>query len=159
MINEFKKDIINSDGSIIHYNSYGEGTVMIMLHGNMQDASYFDKQVAFFKDKFRIITIDSPGHGKSTFSGKRLSIDNMAEHIINVLNYVNVDKFIMIGFSDGANISLKIAQRIPEKFLALVIIGANLTPEGLKSYIFIPAKIAYLILDRLRFIPIFDQVA
>jgi len=159
MINEFKKDIINSDGSVIHYNSYGQGTVMIMLHGNMQDASYFDKQVAFFKSNFCVITIDSPGHGKSTFSRKRLSIDNMADHIINVLKDLDIDHFIMVGFSDGANIALKIAQKIPEKFLSLVIIGANLNPEGLKAYIRIPAKIAYVTLNWLRFIPRFDHVA
>ena len=64
----------------------------------------------------------------------------------------------MLGFSDGANIALKIAQKIPERFLALVLIGANLTPEGLKSYIRIPIKIAHVLLGLLRFIPLLDRV-
>ena len=128
-----------------------------MLHGNMQDASYFDKQVVFFKNKFRVITIDSPGHGKSSFSIKRLSIDVMADHIVHLLKELDIDHFILLGFSDGANIALKIAQKIPERFLALVLIGANLYPEGLKSYILAPIKIVHGVLGLLRFVPLLDR--
>lgn len=159
MINELKEGFVESDGSVLHYNSYGQGIPLIMLHGNMQNASYFDKQVIFFKNKFRVITIDSPGHGKSTFSIKRLSIEVMADHIVHVLKELDIDHFILLGFSDGANIALKIAQKIPERFLALVLIGANLSPEGLKSYIRIPIKIAYATLGWVRFVPLLDRVA
>ena len=159
MTNELKEGFIESYGTVLHYNSYGQGIPLIMLHGSMQDASYFDKQVIFFKNKFRVITIDSPGHGKSTFSIKRLSIEDMADHIVHVLKELNIDHFILLGFSDGANIALKIAQKIPERFLALVLIGANLSPEGLKAYILIPIKIAYAVLGLLRFVPLLDRVA
>ncbi|MBK5246486.1 MAG: alpha/beta hydrolase [Peptostreptococcaceae bacterium] len=106
-----------------------------------------------------MITIDSPGHGKSTFSIKRLSIEVMADHIVNLLKELKIDHFILLGFSDGANIALKIAQKIPERFLALVVIWANFSPEGLKAYILIPVKIAYAVLVLLRFVPLLDRAA
>ncbi len=66
MINDFSEGFVKCGHAMLYYRSYGDGVPLIMLHGNMQSAKLFHKQLVFFTDTCRVITIDSRGHGKSS---------------------------------------------------------------------------------------------
>ena len=137
----------------IYYQITGEGTPLIMLHGNMQDSSFFASQTEFFKDHFQVIILDSRGHGKSTLGTDSLSINLMAGDVIAFLRHFKIDKCIILGFSDGGNIALKLATRIAGKIEALVVVSANLYPEALKPLFLFVAQLAVLVTKILSFIP------
>lgn len=159
MINDFSEGFVKCGHAMLYYRSYGDGVPLIMLHGNMQSAKLFHKQLVFFTDTCRVITIDSRGHGKSSHGKKRLSINLMAEDIITVMNELGIEKAAFIGFSDGANIALKIACHHPHNVLAMILIGANTKADGLKSFIRIPAKIGYAFLRCISFCSFFNRMA
>ena len=46
-----------------HYIEKGEGFPLILLHGNGEDCSYFEHQIEPFAQYFRVIAIDTSGHG------------------------------------------------------------------------------------------------
>ncbi|MZQ98871.1 MAG: alpha/beta fold hydrolase [Acidaminobacter sp.] len=150
---------IISDGARIYYERYGSGTSLVLIHGNMQDASYFKKQIEYFKAYYEVITIDSRGHGKSDFGHLRLSLDVLAEDVIKILCYLEVKRTIILGFSDGGNIAVKIAQSIPEKLIAIVAVGSNITPQGLKLLSRISVLIGYQIANALSNFTWFNQKA
>lgn len=50
-----------------------------------------------------------------------------------VLDYLHIQKTAIIAFSDGGNTALLFAQIFPEKVTKLVVVGANITPEGMKK--------------------------
>ena len=50
----------------LHYEEKGTGQPMVLLHGNGEDSSYFKKpDRIFFQKKYRVIAVDTRGHGKS----------------------------------------------------------------------------------------------
>ncbi len=50
---------------ILYYKETGEGEPLVLLHGNGEDGSYFSSQISFFRKRYRVIAVDTRGHGRS----------------------------------------------------------------------------------------------
>jgi pimeloyl-ACP methyl ester carboxylesterase len=108
----------SSQGEIAFIDT-GSGFPIVFVHGNSCSSEVFKKQVAAFRDRYRIIAIDLPGHGKSSFPhdpDKVYNIPGYAQIIHEVVNYLNLGSFAMVGFSLGGNIALQYSQ-IPNNHL------------------------------------------
>ena len=137
---------IVSDGAEIYWEEHGHGFPLIMLHGNGQSSSMFAGQSAFFSESRRVIAIDSRGHGKSSSGGKKLSLFDMAEDLIAVMDTAGIEKADILGFSDGGNISLIFAVKHPERVRSLILSGANSIPQGLKFGFFAAMRMKHALL-------------
>lgn len=122
---------INCRDARLYYEIYGDGEPLVFLHGNGEEMSYFLPQVRFFSENYKVVLIDSRGHGKSSLGNEKISLELMSSDIIQVLNELNLDKINLVGFSDGGNIALKIALKKPEVLKTITLIGANLKPTDL----------------------------
>ena len=49
----------------LSYLEKGSGQPLILLHGNGGSSKYFKKQIDYFSGDYRVIAIDTRGHGKS----------------------------------------------------------------------------------------------
>lgn len=118
-------------GVFICCRCYGTGEqTVVLLHGNGEDYRCFARQYASFSEKYRLLAIDSRGHGRSSYVSP-LSFDAMADDLEHVLHALSVDRAMVVGFSDGGNTALLFALRHPKRVERLVVIGANLFPAGL----------------------------
>lgn len=131
----------------IYFQVFGEDhrPVIMFIHGNREDWHAFDKQIRPFSKLYRIVTIDSRGHGRSSFGMRPLTIELMADDVIAVMDELKIEQANIIGFSDGGNIAIQIALQHPERIKKLVLAGANLYPTGMKMVSQIPIVIAYLL--------------
>ncbi|WP_313032204.1 alpha/beta fold hydrolase [Soonwooa sp.] len=115
----------------IYYETYGEGPVLVLLHGNGGSITDFYKQIPFFEKHFKVIAIDTRGQGRSTNLSKQdYSYEGFADDLFEVVKQLNLSKIKIIGWSDGGNTGLIFAKNHPELIDKLVTIGANLYPEG-----------------------------
>ena len=54
------------DGIPIHYSTHGQGArTVILVHGWTCDETTWQSHVPDFSKRYRVITLDLPGHGKS----------------------------------------------------------------------------------------------
>lgn len=127
----------------LHYIEQGQGQPLILLHGNGEDSSYFVYQISYFSRNYRVIAIDTRGHGKSPRGEKPFSIRQFSEDLKDCLEAMNIAKIILLGFSDGGNIALEFALKYPERVEKLVLNGANLFPSGVKAIYQWPIEIGY----------------
>jgi pimeloyl-ACP methyl ester carboxylesterase len=96
------------------YTEFGSGPNLILLHGNSQNKSIFKKyQMHYFKN-FHTYAIDSSGHGQCVSDDNKFSIKQYSEDIVNFCKEMDIKKTYVIGFSDGGNICLFLAQNNPE---------------------------------------------
>lgn len=116
----------------LHYTEQGSGFPLILLHGNGEDSSYFVHQIDHFSKQYRVIALDTRGHGQSPRGEKPFSIKQFAEDLHDFMNEKGIDKAILLGFSDGGNIALTFALKHPERVEKLILNGANLFPNGVK---------------------------
>lgn len=153
------KSYIKSGQALLRYNSYGKGFPLILLHGNMQNSRYFERQIEFFKEYYRVIAVDSRGHGDSSFGLKKLSIALMADDVLNLMDTLEIPQAFVLGFSDGGNIALQLALTAPEKILALVAVSPNLNPTEMKAWINLPIQLLYGVCHLLSSMEWFDKKA
>ena len=128
-----------------HYIEKGEGFPLILLHGNGEDCSYFEHQIEPFAQHFRVIAIDTRGHGQTPRGNAPFTIRQFAEDLLAFMNQHGIAKAHILGFSDGGNIAMVFALAHPERVEKLILNGANLDASGVKRKIQIPIEIGYRI--------------
>jgi len=106
----------------------GSGEPLVLLHG-MGSASTAWKPIApALSQKFQVITLDLPGHGKSEFD-PALAMDphSLAVLMKEQLDLLGIEKAHLAGNSLGGWIALEIASAFPERVLSVT----GLAPAGL----------------------------
>lgn len=126
-----------------HYIERGEGEVLILLHGNGEDVTYFEHQINYFSKKYRVIALDTRGHGKTKRGEAPFTIRQFAEDLHEFLKEKNIDKVNLLGFSDGGNIAMIFAMKYPENVKKLILNGANLDGSGVKFLVQFPILLGY----------------
>ena len=126
-----------------HYIELGEGFPLILLHGNGEDVSYFEHQMEPFARHFRVIAIDTRGHGQTARGEAPFTIRQFAEDLLGFMDLHGIEKAHVLGFSDGGNIAMVFALAHPERVEKLILDGANLDASGVKRKIQIPIEIGY----------------
>lgn len=124
----------------------GNGMPLVLLHGNNEDSSYFKHQVLYFSEKYRVITVDTRGHGKSSRGTKPFTLEQFAEDLKAFLDSRGLTRIHLLGFSDGGNIALLFALKYPEYIEKLILNGANMYPGGIKFSIQVSDHFRYLAL-------------
>ncbi|MGI6069168.1 MAG: alpha/beta fold hydrolase [Blautia sp.] len=127
----------------LHYEERGEGMPMVLLHGNGEDHDYFRKQIEYFSKKYKVVAVDTRGHGKSPRGTAPFTLKQFAEDLKCFLDAHGWKKVILLGFSDGGNIALLFTLKYPEYVERLILNGANINPKGVRASIQIPIIMGY----------------
>ena len=120
------------DGIKIYYAVWGDGSPLILLHGGLGNTEYFGGQVAELAKQYKVIAMDSRGHGRSSRDAQAYSYALMAKDVIGLMDYLKIDKASIVGWSDGGIIGLDIAINYPDRLDRLFAFGANTNVAGLK---------------------------
>lgn len=126
---------INVDDVVLAYHVFGNGAPLLLLHGNGEDHTYFQHQIPAFSKKYKVIAMDTRGHGSSTRGTKPLTIDVLADDVAGFIKSLPVPKVHVLGFSDGGNIAMGLAIKYPELVMSLILNGINTNPLGLKNIV------------------------
>lgn len=132
----------------LYYQQKGDKEPLILLHGNGQDGSYFKHQIDYFSNRYRVIALDTRGHGKSPRGTKPFTIGQFACDLYDFMEELKIPKAVILGFSDGANIAMEFAINHPDRVKALILNGGNLDPAGVKRTTQLPIEIGYSIARR-----------
>ena len=132
----------------LYYQEKGNKEPFILLHGNGEDGSYFEHQIDYFSDRYRVIALDTRGHGKSPRGTKPFTIEQFSCDLYDFMAGHGISNAVILGFSDGANIAMKFALKYPNKVKALILNGGNLNSKGVKRTTQIPIEIGYKIAKR-----------
>ena len=134
---------VNGINIQLNYIEKGSGEPLILLHGNGEDNTYFVHQIEYFSKAYRVLALDTRGHGKSPRGTAPFTIRQFAEDLQGFLDQQGISKAHILGFSDGGNIALTFALRYPERVDRLILNGANLFPAGVKTGVQLPIVLGY----------------
>ena len=127
----------------LNYVERGAGDALILLHGNGESLDYFAGQIGFFARFYRVIALDTRGHGASPRGSAPFTIRQFAEDLRAFMDEQGIDSAHILGFSDGGNIALSFALKYPQRVRKLILNGANLDPLGVKLHVQIPIVLGY----------------
>ncbi len=132
----------------LYYQEKGNKEPFILLHGNGQNGSYFKNQIDYFSNRYRVIALDTRGHGRSPRGTKPFTIEQFSCDLCDFMEELEISEAVILGFSDGANIAMKFAMKYPNRVKALILNGGNLNPSGVKITTQLPIEIGYKIAGR-----------
>src|SRR5215208_3006346 len=103
---------VETDGARIWYASFGSGPPVILLHGGLGHSGNWGYQVpALVESGYRAVTIDSRGHGRSTRNTRPYTYEQMASDVSAVMDTLDLEKAVLVGWSDGACTALILASK------------------------------------------------
>ena len=115
----------------LHYTAYGAGEPLLLLHGNGESSAYFDGQIEAFSARYRVLTVDTRGHGQTPRGTAPFTYAQFAEDLAAFFDDRQLARASILGFSDGAIVALLFAMQHPTRVHRLILNGANLNPSGL----------------------------
>lgn len=129
----------------LHYTETGSGPPLLLLHGNGESSEYFTHQIPYFSKKYRVIALDTRGHGKSPRGTAPFTLHQFSRDLLDFMDNLEIRQAHILGFSDGANIALLFALRHPRRVRKLILNGADLDPKGVKAHVQLPIILGYRI--------------
>lgn len=149
-----EKVLVTDDGSNIVYDFYPrkDSQTLVLIHGNAGNRHYFDSQVAVYKKNFQIITFDTRAHGQSSNESKKLTFDQIADDLKELLDTEFIKKAVLMGFSDGANVAMVFARKYPTKISGLILNAGNFRISGLFFWVRFVDAVLYLLTKVISFV-------
>lgn len=126
-----------------HFVEAGQGEPLILLHGNGEDHTKFEKHMDYWQDYYHVYALDTRGHGQSPKGQEPFTIRQFAEDLKDFFDLHEIDHAHIIGFSDGANIAMVFASKYPEYVNKLILAAGNLDHRGLKENFYAAVVKAY----------------
>ena len=112
---------ISADGITLAYEVRGEGEpAIVFIHGWCCDRTYWEAQLPYFAQKYKVLTIDLAGHGESGLDRKEWTMGAFGEDVVAVVNNLNLDQVVLVGHSMGGPVILEAARRMPKRVIGLV---------------------------------------
>jgi pimeloyl-ACP methyl ester carboxylesterase len=105
----------------MYYEIHGEGEPLIFVQGLGTEISSVGLFTAEFAKKYRVITFDNRGVGRTDKPDEHYSIELMAEDTIGLMDVLEIKKAHFIGGSMGACILQVIGAKYPERVNGMVL--------------------------------------
>ncbi|MEO5988975.1 MAG: alpha/beta hydrolase [Candidatus Eisenbacteria bacterium] len=118
-------------GTRVYWEEFGkrDGPPVVVLHAGLCSLEFMGGQIeALANASYRVIAIDSRGHGKSSNTAPVLTYEMLTDDVAAVMDSLAIARADLVVWSDGGNLALDLARRYPEHVRRLVAFGANRTP-------------------------------
>ena len=130
------------NGINMYYQVHGKGVPLVMIQGFAGNHQAWFFQTPVFKKYYKVIIFDNRGIGRTEKSSEPYTIRTMAEDVIGLMDYLNIDKAHVLGLSLGGMVAQEVAISYPERVIKLVLGstlagsegGSDVHPEMVKAF-------------------------
>ena len=127
--------VLQCNGADLYYEDHGEGDPIVFLHGATAGLRFFEPQLMGLSNDFRTIAVDFRGHGRSEKTELGHTIGQYARDVQTVLERLELDRVVLVGWSMGALISWEyIHQFGTDRLRAIVDIDMEPSPVKRADY-------------------------
>ncbi|MCF6279010.1 MAG: alpha/beta hydrolase [Flavobacteriaceae bacterium] len=109
----------------VGFSSAGKGSVVVLLHGFLENSTMWNGITPTLSKRNRVITIDLLDHGDTECLGYVHTMEDQAKMVKFVLNHLKLRRFTIIGHSMGGYIALSFAHLFPENTKGICLLNAT----------------------------------
>ena len=113
------------DGDKIFYKVHGSGFPVLLIHGFPLSSGLFEDQSAAYASRYKIITVDLPGFGRSSTATSAQTETHYATEMLALLDYLGIQKAAIGGHSMGGQVTLEMYRQQPQRFKAMILFDTN----------------------------------
>jgi len=149
--------IMMKDGTQIYYKDWGTGQPIVFSHGWPLCSDSWEVQMMFLASKgYRCIAHDRRGHGRSSQPWIGNEMDTYADDLSELIETLNLNSTILIGFSAGGGEVARYIGRHGTKRVAKVALISAVPPLMLKTAAN-PSGLPIEVFDKIRLGSIADR--
>lgn len=119
------KQSVQVNGVSIYYETYGNGSPLVLLHGFTENHSIWYNLIDSLSSDYMLIIPDMRGHGKSTNPSDKFTHHDSALDIYALLDKLKIGKFDAIGYSSGGITLLHMATQKPDRIPNMILISTS----------------------------------
>ncbi|MFK8016565.1 MAG: alpha/beta fold hydrolase [Gammaproteobacteria bacterium] len=123
------------DGTQIEYSVHGSAEpTLVLVHGWSCDRSYWDEQIAAFRDDYTVITVDLAGHGGSGTARQAWTIEQFGNDVAAVVRAEGRTGITIVGHSMGGAVVLAAARKLGTAVTHIVGVDTLQVPTHGESF-------------------------
>ncbi|MGU9958006.1 MAG: alpha/beta fold hydrolase [Arenicellales bacterium WSBS_2016_MAG_OTU3] len=112
----------------MRYLRKGNGPVVVLQHGFLSGATYWEKTIEHLSGSFDVIAVNLPGYAENAGQAPIENILEFSNFVIQLMDELKVEKFSLVGHSMGGMIAQETVLSYPERLHKLVLFGTG--PNG-----------------------------
>lgn len=112
-----------SNNRIAHYFEQGEGEPLVLIHGVGMQAAAWYPQIEYFSKHYRVISVDMPGHGKSTKLADGAPLKAFVDWAIEFITALNLGAVNLAGHSMGSLITTGVSATRPDLVKRMAVLN------------------------------------
>jgi pimeloyl-[acyl-carrier protein] methyl ester esterase len=93
-----------------------------MIHGLGATGRFWQAQQDFLQTDFQVLTLDLPGHGKSSWIP--VTLREMAEDIHQILSSLGFSQFSLVASSMGGLVALELYRQVAQDIMRISLVGS-----------------------------------
>lgn len=113
------------DGCQLHYEEYGHGAPLLLVHGLGSSTLDWEFQTAVLAAHYRVIALDLRGHGRSDKPIEHYSIAGFAEDVAALIEHLKLGPVHLVGISMGGMVGFQLGVERPELLQSLTIVNSG----------------------------------
>ena len=121
---------IHVNGATLWHTDQGAGPeTIVFAHGLLWDGRMFSAQVAALSGRYRCITFDFRGQGRSEVTVAGYDMDTLTDDAAALIQALGTAPCHFVGLSMGGFVGMRLAARRPELIRSLVLMETSADPE------------------------------
>ncbi len=117
---------IKANGISMNYDIKGKGENLVLIHGAGDNCNMWYHQIPFFSQRYRVITYDIRGFGKSESPEGKEYRSLFTIDLYELMKVIGVQEAYFLGYSLGGRIAIELAINHPKMVRALMLVNTNL---------------------------------
>jgi len=122
---------ITTDQGIVHYEVYGRGRPVILLHGWLGSWGLWQETMGYLGRYYRTYALDFWGFGESGKKRETYAVQDFVSLVTQFMDHLGIEQAPLVGHSMGGTVSLSVALKHPEKISKVVVIGSPIVGSSL----------------------------
>ncbi|HJU84031.1 MAG TPA: alpha/beta hydrolase [Holophagaceae bacterium] len=119
------------NGLKMYYEVHGSGEPVVLLHGAfMTITNNWTGWIGKLSKRRKVIAVELQGHGRTADIPRDMTSENLADDVAALLDYLNIPRADLLGYSMGGGVAMQCAIRHPDKVRKVVVISAMLRRDG-----------------------------
>jgi pimeloyl-ACP methyl ester carboxylesterase len=114
-----------------YYEDTGSGDPLVLICGISADLTVWNSMLPELSTRYRVITFDNRGAGRSSAPDEPYSMQLMADDLNALLDHLQIASTYLLGWSMGGLIAQTFAASHPRRIKHLVLLGTMLAPDGM----------------------------
>lgn len=126
---------ITTDQGIVHYETYGQGSPVVLLHGWLGSWGLWQDTMETLGRHYRTYALDFWGFGESGKKRDSYAVSDFVGLVDQFMDRLGIESAPLVGHSMGGTVGLSVAIHYPRRVRKVIVVGSPIAGSSLNLWL------------------------